>query len=412
LKLDSAYLPPEMAQDLVRASVLLPGGLVDILGETALVDYGGKLCVLTRATSAEPYLRIRLDSATPPRLEEDGLNSAVVVTRPNGERLTLPCPLFDVETVREFLARPPSVSTHSPVAVAVATERPNTLDPAPPASEPSIGVGEPERTVGLSRDWDDLSSAFEPDPLSQATLGLDVLKESPEVMNSSETHAESDDVVALEAQASQALEAGKYDLAKATLERLARVTTSQPRRYLTLAACADLMLQGRTEEAFYRLREEGKSQLTVSRALSMATGQSLLAKGNLLLAAAAFTAAAAHAAAGDETLARRAAEIRAEAGVDERSLESAVLQASITHYASRLALHPDDERAAWFLDKVQSLHRGAQSALHSPIDALERGSSPQRAKSDKPSVELSLGSVFRWLFIVIFLFLVVYSRMN
>ncbi len=184
----------------------------------------------------------------------------------------------------------------------------------------------------------------------------------------------------LERHAIALLEAERFTLAGQALENLAKSSGTPGHVYLTLAESAQLLSAGDPEGAFFKLQNEAQRTVTPTWVLSKATGTSLLAHHNLPMAAAAFALASVAAASGNTELAARAREIRDEAGMDQVTLERAIIDATIEHYARRLEVDPDDNIAKDVLDRTLAVQARLRAAVD---DAAEVVVAPIRAAAQQ-----------------------------
>ncbi len=199
------------------------------------------------------------------------------------------------------------------------------------------------------------------------------------------------DVAALEEAAVEAVGAGRYDLAGEAFERLARAASTETKAYVVLAECSQLLADGDAEGAFFKLRYEVEETVAPTWVLSRAAGVSLLASRNLPLASAAFASAAAAAGSGNDELAQRARAIRDEAGVDEVSLERAIVDATIEHYAERLDVDPSDNVARDIVARTQAARDRLDamiSAAAAPVtEAISELVQPLPSRRADPAVD-------------------------
>lgn len=300
------------------------------LGETLLGRRGERIVVMTRESTVGPWTEVEL--ARPPRLDGVGWELHLRLDSKAGAVHRVPVLSIDAEDVAAVLAPP----TAAPPAQSEPAPREATTQPDLPVVGPATTAQAPPKTPPKAR---------------------------PKAPPKGLTLAE------LEARATQALSSGRYDLAAQSFRSLARASTPQASSWLALARASQQLLDGDAEAAFFTLEHEVDQTVTPAWVLGQLTGVSLVKTGKTLLAAAAFATASAAAVAGDDSLQQRAAAILEAEGMDQRTLEQAILDAAVTHYAARLALNPRDKAARAVFGRLRKLHQYADQVLERAFEA-------------------------------------------
>lgn len=331
MRLATTHLPKGMDHAQIDRAVVVSGGLSGVLGETALVVYGGRLAVLTRESSIDTWLPMKLSSR--PRLEDTWFGSALQLQPSDGDALSISVMAFDTEEVLAVL---------NPRAAKTGAAAPRPAATTPKARKP------PKPSPAAAREA------------------------PPEARESGVSFRE------LEVRALKALKNGRFDLARQSFERLAEVAVPEAKMFESLADCTEHLAQGETEAAFFVLRAEVDRMTAPAYVLSKLTGIHLVRQGKVALAAAAFAAAATAAVSGSDELAERAADLREESGMDERSLEVAIIDATIEHYKIKLQGQPGSDRVLDSLRRLEALRSAGKRATAAAWRTADKLAEPIR----------------------------------
>ena len=141
------------------------------------------------------------------------------------------------------------------------------------------------------------------------------------------------------------------------------------------------------DDAWVRVHTELEGAVTLRSVVARAAGIQLERQGKIILASAAFATAAGAAATGNDELLHEARRLRKESGADNRTVEAAILLATLEHYQRRLGIDPSDNAAATIVRKTTARLGGFGKQLEAmaepvsaPLHTLQRAVVARHAK--------------------------------
>ena len=378
IAIKQADLPAGLSAEAIQAAVTLTGTPGQILGETVIARHNGRIIALVREWGGQPYQQLKLTG--PIEQIGEGFDSLLRVPT---ESEVVDMDLFgaDYDRLTEVLTGRAAPS---------ALEMPASLDFGPLDDALTI---DPTPDIPNSQAIHQTRPAGEPiedrpDRMAAPQAVQEPTKPAARAADEGHDHrSERKPLTKMEKFAADAVEEGRFDLAKEAFERLATASLPGAQQYAVLAGCMSDMLEHRPDDAWVRLNTELERSVTLRSVVSRAAGLQLERQGKIILASAAFATAAGAAATGNDELLHEARRLRKKSGADNRTVEAAILLATLEHYQRRVGIDPNDNAAATIVQKTRARLAGFQKQLESlaepvrgPLSQLQKEIVERHAK--------------------------------